>query len=1072
MIVLHTSRRRTRLLAAVGALEILEFRRLLAGVTVSTTDDVTDGDTSNITNLIANPGPTGINIREAIVAANNTPGADVVNFSIAGAGPHTLQLGGALPGISDTLTINGYTQPGAQANTLPLGNNAVIKIQLSGAGGVAVGLNVLATNCVIQGLSMTAFDRPDVEGSGAILLQAPGAVIEGNWIGIAANGTVSGNHRGIGGTRKATGAQIGGTTPAARNVVSGNTFVGIGVAGGNTLILGNYIGTTIVGNAAVPNGTGVAVVGSDITIGGAGIGARNVIAGNTNIGIDARGEGHAILGNFVGLGANGESLGNGSDGIRLRTPLISEVVIRVGAEKDAFNAPVIAYNGGQGINVAEGRAVIGQVSLHSNFGTGVSLPSSGPSVNLTSAISTTTSTTVNGLLSGLTPGSDYIIRFYGNTPDGEFESQINGFGLTADANGQAQLIDVQLDACGLSAISAILVKVGAPGEEDFTVARSEAVVNTTPPVIEITNALGSGPGSLLAAFTAANLTPGPDVILFNVPGAGFLDITPTSSISGSLPPFRINDVLWEGRGQGFGNTVPRCYLNVNNGLGTFNGGANNTVAGVGFYNVSGRAWDAEGSNNTFTNCTVGIGAAEQPLGVSSIVQSDVVRILGGSNNRILSSVIHAGRNNACVAIYGGTNHLVQDNRVGITPTGVVLTGTAALNNRVGVVINDGTGTDLTNNTIVGMTQDAIKVGEFGFVGGTGHTFSANHMFQNQQLGIDLADNGVTANDPPPDSDAGPNNLQNFPVIISAEQVLTGARITGTFAAAFNTTYLIEAFASPSNPLINTNEGARSLGTFNIITDATGLATFDETFADGALVFEWVLVNATAPDGSTSEFSVGTPVVDNLTPSVFSGAFEFEYDQSISFECSEGAISGVDPSDIVVERLPPGGVVEVVAAFLLNDQDKLRYILSDPAGGTIPDGDYRCTFQTDSIQDAAGNAGPPASFTDGGNPRILDFFIFAGDANRDRTINISDFAILAGNFNEDGFFTDGDFNYSGRLEIGDFAILASKFNTSLPVPSDVPRVLATAGIAQQLTRAISFSQRLIDKLMDDDSAEIV
>ncbi len=53
-----------------------------ATVTVNTSNDVVDGDTSSIVNLIATPGgDSNISLREAITAANNTPGLDEVNFS-------------------------------------------------------------------------------------------------------------------------------------------------------------------------------------------------------------------------------------------------------------------------------------------------------------------------------------------------------------------------------------------------------------------------------------------------------------------------------------------------------------------------------------------------------------------------------------------------------------------------------------------------------------------------------------------------------------------------------------------------------------------------------------------------------------------------------------------------------------------------------------------------------------------------------------------------------------------------------------------------------------------------------
>src|SRR5262245_32654840 len=74
------------------AVELLEDRRLLAMVTVTNTSEVVDGNTTSISNLIANKGADGtISLREAIDAADNTSGGDEVQFSL-GDGNHTIQL--------------------------------------------------------------------------------------------------------------------------------------------------------------------------------------------------------------------------------------------------------------------------------------------------------------------------------------------------------------------------------------------------------------------------------------------------------------------------------------------------------------------------------------------------------------------------------------------------------------------------------------------------------------------------------------------------------------------------------------------------------------------------------------------------------------------------------------------------------------------------------------------------------------------------------------------------------------------------------------------------------------------
>ena len=62
-------------------------------------------------------------LREAITAANNNPGVDTIIFNIPDAGVQTITPTSPLPTITETVTIDGYTQPGASANTLTVSSD-------------------------------------------------------------------------------------------------------------------------------------------------------------------------------------------------------------------------------------------------------------------------------------------------------------------------------------------------------------------------------------------------------------------------------------------------------------------------------------------------------------------------------------------------------------------------------------------------------------------------------------------------------------------------------------------------------------------------------------------------------------------------------------------------------------------------------------------------------------------------------------------------------------------------------------------------------------------------------------
>ena len=90
-----------------------------------------------------------------------------------------------------------------------------------------------------------------------------------------------------------------------------------------TSVLGNYIGTESTGTAARPNTIGVQIEGgaTDVTVGGTAAGARNVISGNTGAGVAVTGTGtigNEVLGNYIGTTAAGTAaLANGGPGVNL-----------------------------------------------------------------------------------------------------------------------------------------------------------------------------------------------------------------------------------------------------------------------------------------------------------------------------------------------------------------------------------------------------------------------------------------------------------------------------------------------------------------------------------------------------------------------------------------------------------------------------------------------------------------------------------------------------------------------------------------------------------------------------------
>ena len=292
-------------------------------------------------------------LREAILVANASPGTDEIVFDIPGTGPHTIQPGSRLPTIVDPIVIDGYTQPGARANTNPpeLGSNAVIQVEVNGdLAGCASGFWIETGNSVVRGLAVTGFSIVGREcGAGFLVRGSGNNSIEGNFIGIDPSGSLERpNHMGL--TLVSPTNTVGGAEPGARNVISGNNEYGIWLANANeSRVIGNLIGTDASGEVAVPNTVGILVrLAHGNVFGGMTPSERNVISGNRGNGLvilDRDSTENYILGNYFGTNVSGTgALGNGTQGFGNGSGIAIDGRGNVvgGETKDAGN--LIAYN--------------------------------------------------------------------------------------------------------------------------------------------------------------------------------------------------------------------------------------------------------------------------------------------------------------------------------------------------------------------------------------------------------------------------------------------------------------------------------------------------------------------------------------------------------------------------------------------------------------------------------------------------------------------------------------------------------------------------------------------------------
>ena len=146
--------------------------------------------------------------------------------------------------------------------------------------------------------------------------------------------------------------------------------------------------------------------------------------------------------------------------------------------------------------------------------------------------------------------------------------------------------------------------------------------------------------------------------------------------------------------------------------------------------------------------------------------------------------------------------------------------------------------------------------------GSGNAILGNRVFSNTALGIDLGNDGVTVNDVG-DGDAGPNALQNCPVLTLASISGTQLSLAGTFNSIASTQFRIEFFASTVQDGTGHGEGQRYLGYLNVTTDGAGNALINTTLTATVAVGEFVSATATKSNAGFTVFTDTSEFAQNV-----------------------------------------------------------------------------------------------------------------------------------------------------------------------------------------------------------------
>ncbi|MCC6179481.1 MAG: hypothetical protein IT305_29580 [Chloroflexi bacterium] len=240
-----------------------------------------------------------------------------------------------------------------------------------------------------------------------------------------------------------------------------------------------------------------------------------------------------------------------------------------------------------------------------------------------------------------------------------------------------------------------------------------------------------------------------------------------------------------------------------------------------------------------------------------------------------------------VTINSGTGHTIQGNAIGVGADGLTPTP-----NQRGITVAGGTGTLIggtgsgAGNTIRDNVAGVVVTGA-----ATTVQILGNQIFNNSVFGIDLGNDGLTANDLG-DVDSGPNALQNYPALQSASTSSGGTTVSGTLNSTPNTTFRIESFRAQSC-LAPGGQGQTLLDSFTGTTDSSGNLTFARSGLATVPVGGFVTATATNTSaGVTSEFSPCQTVVQpNVVVAPAAGLVTTEAGGTATFTVALTSIPG-------------------------------------------------------------------------------------------------------------------------------------------------------------------------------------
>ena len=882
------------------------------GICITSSNDTIGGTAAADRNLVSGNAPDGI----CLFGANSLVQGNLIGTTVAG----TSALGNAANGIiiafgGTTNTIGGLTLSAANV----ISGNGVDGIIVSGPGSNLIQGNKMGTditgelsvpnsqngitvmgspNNTIGGIN--AGSNPlDIQlalgnlisgntGNGIKIANstASGNLVQGNFIGLNDDGDKPlGNMQNGIFISDAPSNTIGFRPPGAgdsdtvMNVVSANQGNGIkifGSAAASNRVSGIHIGTNLAGTAVDSAGNdlgnqanGVFIVdapSNEITTSTTDVGA--VISGNNENGIYIMGSTAAankVNKSSIGTNKSGQlDFGNTLDGIRIES-----------APGTQIQNNNIAGNDQNGVRILG--ALAKQNAVESNL-----IGISAIIRNEVDGVLIETSASENTIGGSTTGKRNYIIGNAGNgiQISGASKNVVtsNNIGLNAAPNVVA------------NGLNGILI-TGAATEN--TIGGSTATV-------------GEAPGNVIAGNTNDGI---------EISGIGTVQNLVVGNLIGLKPA---------GEAQGNGSDGVEIVNASNNTIGGSTAGSRNIISAnlnTGVF-ISGATatgnvvqGNSIGTDATGTldrgNVSFGVNiesSASNQIGGLGLTDGNLisgngntgVRLSGANSNVVQGNLIGVdvsgglalGNGNQGLRIDNATENVVQANVIAANASAGIRLGSANINTIRGNFIgtdsttlltlgngshgiliasgssnnNIGAGLLFTDGNTIAHNDGAGVMVDPAFGAGTGNLFASNSIFSNATLGIDLGADGVTLNDNG-DADTGSNNLQNYPVLLSAVNDATNTTISGILRSVPGS-YTVELFTNSVCDLSGFGEGQTLFGSFPVVVGAGGSESFEVAFL-AALLPVGTIITVTAINDATLDTSEFSECIVVITEDQFS-----------------------------------------------------------------------------------------------------------------------------------------------------------------------------------------------------------